>query len=564
MRLRHNYLTLPPKFFNVLFESIQNNEFLDDIVFASVSYFSSENESSKRTDKVLWCDDFFENIVSDSNSEINLNSIMPPFKFIDDPNVRNVIESNGWIYKHIAVRLYDQKLFDSDGHSDKNSILCSFNLILPNDHPSLQIIDLYLSGNANQAYAKYVMFVLANTASTDSGYVAGIDPVAELEYFILELSENLPDVGVAIWNYDERSNSLSQMMCSEDFFYDIDDASCPIYKSFLLGEGGIIPNLAKLSQESAADGATRAMVDMGWRSGLLRPFKLKGEVSGVTLFFRKRRGIFPSIYAPYVGFVVRQIERHIAENEHFLEVIKWKGVIQKLTPLLALGNESSERMHDVRDKLTAVKAKFDNLSNERRPPNSSEVVKLAREGRAIADQMSGILSQHLNTFRYARARRRNISIIELASEVREKHSPLFETKGVNLNIVCHTPDAIVRVQKFYFLRVMQNLLSNALYFSRQGGSEKEEVIMSFQVRNDAFISIVEDSGPGISDIDLANLFEPGYTTKPSGDSSSLQGDDGYGIGLSIVSSIVENHGGEVSVGSSKLGGAKFIVKLPMD
>ncbi len=63
---------------------------------------------------------------------------------------------------------------------------------------------------------------------------------------------------------------------------------------------------------------------------------------------------------------------------------------------------------------------------------------------------------------------------------------------------------------------------------------------------------ISDSGPGISDAALANLFRPFFTTKPNG----------TGLGLAVVQKIVVQHGGQVEARNLPQGGAAFILTLP--
>jgi len=67
---------------------------------------------------------------------------------------------------------------------------------------------------------------------------------------------------------------------------------------------------------------------------------------------------------------------------------------------------------------------------------------------------------------------------------------------------------------------------------------------------------VGDTGPGIPAEVLPHIFEPFFTTKEEG--------QGTGLGLSMVYSIVENHGGRIEVDSSPERGTVFRVRLPID
>jgi two-component system, NtrC family, sensor kinase len=82
------------------------------------------------------------------------------------------------------------------------------------------------------------------------------------------------------------------------------------------------------------------------------------------------------------------------------------------------------------------------------------------------------------------------------------------------------------------------------------------VIVRAQIDGPATVLLeVGDSGPGVPDEDRQKIFEPFFTTKPDG--------KGTGLGLPIVRNIVDQHGGEISVSRSDLGGAAFRVVLPI-
>ena len=65
--------------------------------------------------------------------------------------------------------------------------------------------------------------------------------------------------------------------------------------------------------------------------------------------------------------------------------------------------------------------------------------------------------------------------------------------------------------------------------------------------------IVEDNGPGIAVDRRERVFEPYETTR----------ERGTGLGLAIVKKIILDHGGEVVLGESELGGARFELRIPI-
>ena len=101
--------------------------------------------------------------------------------------------------------------------------------------------------------------------------------------------------------------------------------------------------------------------------------------------------------------------------------------------------------------------------------------------------------------------------------------------------------------------VLVNLFTNAAHAMSDGGTLT--VRSSLQAATDASIALdpqiileVEDTGPGIPQEQLPNIFEPFHTTKPPG--------QGTGLGLAIVHRIIQIHGGSVTLGNRPEGGAR--------
>jgi two-component system, NtrC family, sensor kinase len=101
-------------------------------------------------------------------------------------------------------------------------------------------------------------------------------------------------------------------------------------------------------------------------------------------------------------------------------------------------------------------------------------------------------------------------------------------------------------------QVWLNLLVNAAHATREGG----EVLIITRGEGERVVVTVSDTGCGIAPEHLTRVFDPFFTTKPVG--------EGTGLGLSVTYSIVERHGGEITVESELGKGTTFTVTLPVD
>jgi two-component system, NtrC family, sensor kinase len=110
-------------------------------------------------------------------------------------------------------------------------------------------------------------------------------------------------------------------------------------------------------------------------------------------------------------------------------------------------------------------------------------------------------------------------------------------------------------------RVVLNLINNAFYavtlrHSRGDNSYQPTVWVSTQKLNDNILISVKDNGNGIPDHIKEKIFQPFFTTKPTG--------QGTGLGLSLSYDIVKAHGGELVMQSTKDKGSQFIVNISIE
>ena len=98
-------------------------------------------------------------------------------------------------------------------------------------------------------------------------------------------------------------------------------------------------------------------------------------------------------------------------------------------------------------------------------------------------------------------------------------------------------------------RVLINLIENALDASGKNG----QIEIRTRTSDDTAMLSVIDSGPGVPIEDRVRIFQPYVSTKESG----------MGLGLAVVHSIIEDHGGHISVTDAPIGGAQFDLQLPI-
>jgi PAS domain S-box-containing protein len=133
--------------------------------------------------------------------------------------------------------------------------------------------------------------------------------------------------------------------------------------------------------------------------------------------------------------------------------------------------------------------------------------------------------------------------------------PAASAKGIE--ILASIPPILPRVlgDEGRMQQIIWNVLSNAVKFTPRGGA----ITIRLTVVGSVLRLVIHDSGKGIEPEYLAHVFEP-FSQE---DSSMTRSHEGIGLGLSIVRSLVELHGGRIRVGSEGAGrGATFTIDLP--
>ncbi len=213
--------------------------------------------------------------------------------------------------------------------------------------------------------------------------------------------------------------------------------------------------------------------------------------------------------------------------------------------------------HELRNPLNAILGWAQLLRRSRDLP--AEAVEgidvIQSNGRILADMVSDLLDVSRITAGKLRLDVRVVDLLGVVRAVVDAVRPAAEAKGINLELAGDDKIGPVRGDPQRLQQIVWNLLSNAVKFTDSGGAVGVEVR-----RLNGQVEIrVSDNGRGIDPAFLPHLFK----RFQQADVSAARRHGGLGLGLSIVASLVELHGGGVRAASPGRGqGATFTVTLP--
>ena len=243
--------------------------------------------------------------------------------------------------------------------------------------------------------------------------------------------------------------------------------------------------------------------------------------------------------------VVRPLREQLVDSETLLA---------KREKLAALGTLAAGVAHEIRNPLTAVKARLYTLRRTVSADESKEDVQAITQE---VDRLERIVRDVLG---YARPAEAALGPVELAAWLREFAAfvkPELTAAGIALSVDAEVT-ADVEIDANQLRQIMLNLVRNA-HEAMEGRPGQIKLVLHrerAQLRrkpNQIAVLSVIDQGPGIPANIQPRLFDPFFTTKPTG----------TGLGLSIVARLVENLRGEISFQSAPGTGTRFDVRLPL-
>lgn len=216
--------------------------------------------------------------------------------------------------------------------------------------------------------------------------------------------------------------------------------------------------------------------------------------------------------------------------------------------------------HELRTPLTSIKG-FAELYRQGGVDDPAPVMAMIGQE---ADRM-GLLVEDLLTLAHLDADRPLVSepvdLLGLAADAIQTARITAPDREIELRVVAGDEPPVVAGDPARLTQVLRNLLDNAVVHTPVSASITVEIAVEPAAggTGDEVVLTVADTGEGLSEAEAAQVFDRFYR----GDSSRHRGaGGGSGLGLSIVASLVEAHGGTVGVDTAPGDGARFRVRLP--
>jgi signal transduction histidine kinase len=153
-------------------------------------------------------------------------------------------------------------------------------------------------------------------------------------------------------------------------------------------------------------------------------------------------------------------------------------------------------------------------------------------------------------------RREEFVAQDIVRDVVHVLEPLARRRGNTLHVSVPDPPICVCLDRGRVRQVLVNLVGNAIKFTSQG---RVAVTLALAGEGGAFVVTVEDTGIGISEVDLERIFDPFTQVDPS----PRRRYEGSGLGLSLCKRLAEMMGGALQVRSQLGRGSTFTLRLPV-
>jgi signal transduction histidine kinase/ActR/RegA family two-component response regulator len=307
----------------------------------------------------------------------------------------------------------------------------------------------------------------------------------------------------------------------------------------------------------------------GSKAVLAVPMKVKERVLGTLMAERLQQHTLTQDDLDLLVTVANQVAIALDNTEAYRQIEELNVGLEAKVRERTAELERADRLrsmflshvsHELRTPLTSIKGFVDNLLGGIGGALADKQQIYLGRIKVNADRLIRMISDLLDQSRIEAGKLEllpaELDLYKTVADVLEQLRPLALTKRQRLDLEAKDADLIVWADADRLTQIVTNLVQNAIKFTPDEGIVKVEIIR--QGHHLAKVSVT-DTGPGIPAEGLDKIFDPFFRIS-QGTRPRTQG---IGLGLSIVKTLVELHGGSVTVHSEAGHGAEFSFTMPL-
>ncbi len=240
----------------------------------------------------------------------------------------------------------------------------------------------------------------------------------------------------------------------------------------------------------------------------------------------------------------------------FLDITRAKELEHLLRiqdKMTSLGRVAAGIAHEIRNPLSGINIYLNTLEKiYDRAENLDKVKQILRQIQSASSKIESVIKRVIDFSKPSEPKLVLTDINQPIEEAINLSSVTLRKSGIKIEKILANDLPLCHVDPLLIEEVILNLVTNATEAMKNMDGVKIIKVTSSMKKNSILIR-VSDSGPGVNSGLKDKIFDPFYTTK----------NGSTGIGLSLCHRIITDHGGSLRVSTSKLGGAEFVIEIPI-
>ena len=373
--------------------------------------------------------------------------------------------------------------------------------------------------------------------------------------------KNFTDTVYAVSSYLEVQNQISdewlrQMEADPNVHISVLDAGMPLFSMTLSPEKEklepVFQTAWEIAQLPSGKNGYRLFAMDGYYAAAYRIEKQDSMVDLILLY---------SLAQMEAGIQNQRVLVFLASSAavFVLVIFSWLFTGKMLRPIQENQRRQTEFIaaasHELRTPLAAILSAASAMERAEPMQRSQFSDMIHREGNRMSRLIGDMLTLSSSDSKAWTLQKQPVELDMLLLEVYEAHYPLAKEQGIELTLSLYEQNVpSMNLDRDGINQVLSILLDNARNHTPAPGKIELELTVhrkNVQIR-------VSDTGPGVPDDEKHRIFERFYRSEKS---RSHRGH--FGLGLSIAVEIVKKHNGRIWVQDATIGGAEFVVELPL-